>query len=150
MAASWMTASQMTASDFKSFPLRETGCLGNLYAYVLVALASRFLIHPYLVSQVTSGYLLLTVQHLCNLRDAMTRPLVTRYFPPNLYLGKQRISLVVAMILVIFLCSHTQLECNQFAITLNLYLKVVCIKSFACGEDFDKNIEKQPRSNQQP
>ena len=48
-------------------PLRETGCLSNLY-YVLAAQASTF---PNIVSQNTFGTLLLTVQYLLVLWDAM-------------------------------------------------------------------------------
>ena len=52
-------------------PLRETGCLSNLY-YVLAAQASTFLIHstfPNIVSQDTFGTLPLTVQYFLVLWD---------------------------------------------------------------------------------
>ena len=45
-------------------------------------------------------------------------------------LEKQRISLGVAIILGISLCSHTQLDCNQFTIILNLYLSMSILKNF--------------------
>ena len=54
-------------------PLGETGCFSNLY-YLLAAQAYSFLIHPTfpkIVSQDTFGTLSLTVQYLCDLRDAM-------------------------------------------------------------------------------
>ena len=56
----------------------------------------------YTVSQTTFGYLLLTVQHLCDLQDA-----IPHHWPPNPYLGKQTISLGVAIILSMYLRPHT-------------------------------------------
>ena len=77
---------------------------------------------PNAVSQATYGYLPLTVQQLCDLRDVMPRHWSLRASHPTPYLGKQRISLGVAIILNICLCSHTQFDCNQFTVILNLHL----------------------------
>ena len=44
------------------------------------------------VSQATFGYLLLTVQHLCDLRDAMPHHRSPSASHPTPYLGKQKIS----------------------------------------------------------
>ena len=104
-------------------PLGETGCIGNPYFYLLVAYASSFLIRPNTVSQATYGYLPLTVQHLCDLQDIMPRHWSPGASHPYPYLGEWRISLGVAMILGICLCSHTQLDCNQFVIYLKFVFK---------------------------
>ena len=67
-------------------PLGETGYLSNLY-YLLAAQASSFLIHPDIpntVSQDTFGTLPLTVQYLCDLRDAMSRHWSPSTFHPTL------------------------------------------------------------------
>ena len=56
------------------------------------------------------GYLWLPTPHWAApvlLTGHHTMPAVTRCFPPNPYLGKQRISLGVASILSMFLCSYT-------------------------------------------
>ena len=90
-------------------PLGETGCLGNPY-FLTGCLSIQFfdsLPFPPTVSQTTFGYLLLTVQYLCNLRDAMPRHWSPDASHPTPYLGKQRISLGVAIILSMCLCPHT-------------------------------------------
>ena len=55
-------------------PLGQNGRLGNTFC-LLAAQASSFLIHhfPNTVRQATFGYLTLTVQHLCDLQDAMSQ-----------------------------------------------------------------------------
>ena len=70
------------------------------------------------VSQATFGYLLLTMQHLCDLRDAMPRHWSLSASHPTPYLGKQRISLGVAIILSMYRCQTVDI--------------------FACCENFDK------------
>ena len=55
---------------------------------------------------------------------------------PNPYLGKQRISLGVTIILSICLCQHTQFDYNQFTVTPGLVYQN--FKHFACGEDFNE------------
>ena len=71
--------------------------------------ASSFLIHsPFLTQSVRLP--LVTYPLLCSTCVTYRmpcHPLVTKCFPPNSYLGKQRISLGVATILNIYLCSHT-------------------------------------------
>ena len=54
-------------------PLGETGCLGNQYFLLTGWLGIQFLVNPYVnkVSLASFGYLPLTVQHLCDLQDAM-------------------------------------------------------------------------------
>ena len=79
-------------------PLGETGCLSNSYFLLTDCLCIQFFYSfpfPNTVSLVTFGYLPLTVQHLCDLQDAMPSPLVTKCLSPNPYLGKWRISLGV-------------------------------------------------------
>ena len=127
-------------------PLGENRCLGNPYILLTGCLSIQFLIHlpfPNTVSYTAFGYLLLTVQHLCDLRDAMlchwspgaSHPVFNiiphlsvsycrvftpisyfqpsssqsdlRLCPPNPYIGKQRISLGLAIILSMCLRSHT-------------------------------------------
>ena len=70
----------LTLSIFCKTPLGETGWLGNLYFYLLVAEVSSFLSHPNGVSWATYGYLPFTVQHLW-LTVHYATPLVTRCFP---------------------------------------------------------------------
>ena len=121
--------------------LGETGCIGNPYFYLLVAYASSFLIRPNTVSQATYGYLPLTVQHLCDLRDTMPRHWSPGASHPNPYLGKQRISLGVAIILGICLCSHTQLDCNQFVIHLKfVFIHVHIVKLLLVVKTLTKNV----------
>ena len=59
-------------------PLGETGCICNPYFYLLVAYASSFFYSSELISINTVslgpyGYIPITVQHLCDLRDTMPR-----------------------------------------------------------------------------
>ena len=98
----WMAASWITAFDFQSLQnsLGQTGCLVNLYFLFTGCLSIQFfLFTPNTVSQATYGYLPLTVQHLYDLGNVM----IARYFPPNRYLGKWRISFGVRGILTIYL-----------------------------------------------
>ena len=132
MAVSWdgcfLRCLLLTFSLCKT-PFGETGCLDNLCFCLLVAYASSFLIHP-----TQSVRLPMVITPHCAapvwLTGHYTVPLVTRCFPPNPYLGKQRISLGVAIILSICLCSHTWLDCNQFSIILNSYLYVSMLQNF--------------------
>ena len=57
-------------------PLGETGCLSNPYVLLTGCLGIQFFLFtpppfPNTVSKATFGYLYLTVQHLCDLQDAM-------------------------------------------------------------------------------
>ena len=52
------------------------------------------------------------------------------------YLRKQRIFLGVAIVLAMYLCTHAQLDCNQFSIILDLVYACQDWRSFGCGEDF--------------
>ena len=111
--------------NFSKTPSRETGCLGNPYFLHTGCLGIQFFDSPYFlhtgclgiqffdspypntVSHADFGYLPLTLQHLCDLQDAMPVPLATKCFPPNTYLGKRRTSQGVTSILSMCLCSHT-------------------------------------------
>ena len=96
----------MAASDpsLSKTPLAETGCLGNPYFTHWLPKHPDFLIHPSLLhSQL--GYLWLPTLHYAAsvwLTGYYATPLVTRCFPPNPYLGKQRISL--GMIDILSMC----------------------------------------------
>ena len=121
--------------------LGETGCIGYSYIYLLVAFASRFLIHPKTVSQAIYGYLSLTVQYLCDLRDTMPRHWSPGASQPNPYLGKQRISLGVAIILSTCLRSHTQLDCNQFVMHLKfVFIHANIVKNLLVVKTLIKNV----------
>ena len=76
-------------------PLGEAGCSGNPY-FLTGSLSIQFFDSPpfsHTVSQATFGYLLLTVQHLCDLRDAMphhwspTASPYSKHVPLLLYLA---------------------------------------------------------------
>ena len=134
----------MAASSFYILyrtPLAETGCIGYPYIYLLVACASRFLIHPKTVSQAMQGYLPLTVQYLCDLWDTMPCHWSPGASQPKPYLGKQRISLGVAIILGINLCSHTQPDCNQFVIHLKfVFIHVNIVKNLLVVKTLIKSV----------
>ena len=121
-------------------PLGETGCIGNPYFYLLVAYTSSFLIHPN--SQLaTYGYLPLTVQHLCELQDIMPCHCSPGAPHPSPYLGKQRISLGVAITLGICLHSHTQLDCKQFLIHLKfVFIHANIVKILLVVKTLIKNV----------
>ena len=64
---------------------------------------------------------------------------------PHSYLGKQRISLGVAIILRMCLCPHTQLDCNQFAITPRfVFIHNKTAKILLVVKTLIKTIEQQP------
>ena len=124
--------SYMSASDlyilYKAL-LGETGCLGN------PSFIYWFPKHPVLLFTLTQSVRLPMVTYpwlcsTCDLRDTMPRHWSPVAFHPNLYLGKQRISLGVAIILSICLRSHTYLDCNQFVIHLKFVFIHVNIAKF--------------------
>ena len=100
---------------YSKTPLGETGCLGNPYFLLIGCLSIQFfgspptqLVRPPLVTYpslcstcVTYGTLYHTMGH---------QVLPTQTLPM-----KQRISLGVAIILSMCLCSHTSLDCNQLS-----------------------------------
>ena len=90
-------------------PLGETGCLGNHFLFTVYLSIQFFDTHlfSHTGSQAAFGYLLLTMQHLCDLLDAMPCHCSPSASHPTPYLGKQRISLGVAIILSMCLCPHT-------------------------------------------
>ena len=132
MADSWMAASSMTAFwmnaswglflrwlllgwllltlSLNKTPLGETGCLGNPLFLFTGCLGIQFFDSPPFSQQSQLHYLWLPIPY-CAALLWLTRchaiPLVTKSFPLNPYLGKQGISLGVASILSMCLCSHT-------------------------------------------
>ena len=66
-------------------PLGETGCSGNPYILTGCLIIQFFDSPPFshTVSQATFGYLLLTVQHPCDLRDTMPLHLHAKCFSAN-------------------------------------------------------------------
>ena len=111
---------------FYKTPLGETRCLSIylfIYFFFLNAQASSFLVR----SRVTYGT-------LCHARGH-----------PHSYLGKQKISLGVAIILSICLCSHAQLHCNQFVINPKfVFMHVNAAKVLLVVKTLLKNIDHQP------
>ena len=85
--------------------LGETGCLGNPYLICWLPKHPVFLFTPHSAAPVW-------------LAGHYATPLVTGCFPPWPIPRGWRISLGVAIILGICLCSHTYLDCNQFVILL--------------------------------
>ena len=75
------------------------------------------------VSQATFGTLTLTMQHLCELRDAW-RSTGHQVLPTQPQVGKKRISLRMANIRRMLLCPHTQITCNQKVGRFYLCIKV--------------------------
>ena len=135
----------MAASNLYIFyktPLAETECFHNPYfIYWLPKHLYKYLIHPNTVSQATYGYLPLSLQHLCDLQDTMPRHWLPGVSHPNPILGKWRTSLVVAIILSVCLCSHSQLDCNQFVIHLKFeFIHVNIVKVLLVVKNLMKNI----------
>ena len=85
----------------------ETGCLGNPY-FLIGCLSIQFFGSPITQSARSP---MVTYPHCAApvwLTGSHAAPLVTRYFPPNHYLGRRRTSLGVKGILSMCLrCSHT-------------------------------------------
>ena len=90
-------------------PLGETGCLSKPYFLITACLGIQFFDSP--LSQTQSVRLPLaaypSLRSHCVTYRTYVIPLVTKYFPPSRYLGKQRMPLGVASILSMCLCSHT-------------------------------------------
>ena len=129
-------------------PLGETGCSGNHFLFTGCLSIQFFDSPPFpnTVSQAAFGYLPLTVQHLCDLRDAIPHHWSTNASHPTPYLGKQRISLGVAIILSMCLCPHTQLDCNQFAITPRfVFIHVKTGKVLLVVKTLIKSLGQQPQ-----
>ena len=97
------------------------------------------------------GYLWLPTPHcaaLVWLTGHHGIPLVTKCFQSNPYLGKQRISLWIASILSMYLCSHTKLDCNQLLTIWDWYLiKSKYQSSFTCAEYFNKRKKAKSSSH---
>ena len=93
-----------------------------IYLFFLNAQASSFLIRS-----------LVTYGTPCHARDHS-----------HSCLGKQRISLGVTIILSICLCSHTQLDCNQFTVTSRfVFIRVKTLNILLVVKTLIKNIEQQ-------
>ena len=116
--------------SYSKTPLGKIGCLVNLHllAYFLtLCLSIQFFYLTPFSQHSQLGYLWLPCPHFAALAWLTGRhaiPLVTKCFPPNPCLGKQRISLGVdlvrlrislgvAIILSMCLSSHTKFDCNQ-------------------------------------
>ena len=119
---------------FYKTPLGETGCSGNPY-FVTGCLSIQSSDSPPFPQHLcdlqetmprhwspSASHPIPFPQHLCDLRDAMTRHWSPSDSHQSPYLGKQRISPGVAIILSMCLYPHTQLDCNQFTMILDLYL----------------------------
>ena len=107
-------------------PLEETGFLGNSYFLLTGCLSIQFFDSP-LSQHSQLDYLWLPTSHcaaLVWLTGHHAIPLVTKCFPPNPYLGKQKFSTGVASILSMYLCSRTYLDCNQLVIIRDWYLSI--------------------------
>ena len=99
--------------SLSKFPLGETGCLSNLCFLLIGCLCTHFFDSPLFSQHSSLSYFWLPTPHcpaLVWLTGCHTIPFITKCFPSNTYLGKQRISPGVAIILSIYLCSHTQLD----------------------------------------
>ena len=135
MAASWF----LGMPKINKTPLGETGCMTIFCA---TTLCHR---HSTLASQTHEGLhqLWALLQHKAsfffeclgikffNLQSHVTyrMPCHARGHPHSC-LGKWRISLGVAIILSICLCSHAQLDCSQFTIILGLHLYISILQKF--------------------
>ena len=90
-------------------PLGETGCSGKHFLFT-GCLSIQFFDSPPFSQHSRLGCLWLPTSD-CAAPVWLTRchatPLVAKCFSPNPYLGKQRISLGVAIILSMYLCPHT-------------------------------------------
>ena len=82
---------------------------------------------PTAVSQGAWCNLPLTVQHLCDLWDAMPLHWSPSAFHPNSCLGQQRISLGVTSILSMFLCSHALFTTHKKVLLGRFYL---CVRDY--------------------
>ena len=94
----------------------ETGCL-CIFCFecsgIVLYFTSLFLTQPVRIPLAILVYLPLTAQHLCDLQDTMPCHWSPGTSHPTSYLGRQRISLRVTIILSICLCSHTSAAINQ-------------------------------------
>ena len=61
--------------------------------------------------------------------------------PTQSFPREPRISLGVAGILSMYLCSDTYLDCNQFLIIRDWYLSTSEPKIFSCGEEFNRKAQ---------
>ena len=125
---------------FYKAPLGETGCLGNTYFIYW------FSKHPVFLFTLTQSVRLPMVTYpslcsTCDLPDTMLCHWSPGASHPNIYLGKWRISLGVAIILSMCLRSHTQLDCNQFVIHLKfVFIHVNMLKVLLVVKTLMKNI----------
>ena len=155
MADFWVAASQMAASIIKNYnktPLGETGCLSIfgppprftctlpwLLRLVKVSTSSElypdmrlFFLFECLGTQFFNSHSHVTYGTPCHARGHS-----------HSCLGKQRIFIGVAIILNMCLCSHAQLDCNQFTIILHLYLCMSRLEVLLVVTTLIKNIELQ-------
>ena len=122
-------------SNLKDTSWGETGCLGNPYFLFTGYLGIQFYNSSFF-QQSQLGYLwlpILTFGLLPSTSMAYRKhafPLVTKCFLPNLYIGKQIISLGMPSILSMCLCSHISLVCNQLLIIGNWDLRMSKPKLF--------------------
>ena len=77
---------------------------------------------PNTVSEAAQSSLLLTVPHRCDLQDTMPRHSSPNASHPNPCLGKQKISLEVASVLTLYLCSHSSFTSHQKVLLGRFYL----------------------------
>ena len=104
--------------------LGETGCLNLVF---IVCSSIQFFISPpspNTVCEDARGSLLLIVPDLHNLKDAMSHHGLPSAFHPNPCLGKYRISLGVARILTMCLCSDSKFTSHQKVLLCRFYLCV--------------------------
>ena len=122
-----MVASQMAASgmllkwlllifSLSKTPVGETGCLGNAYFLLNVCPNIQFFLSTPLFPTQSVRLPLVTYPSLWSTYvtyRTSCHSIGLHVLSTQLLLGKQRVSLGIAIILSMFLCSRTQLDCNQ-------------------------------------